>query len=75
MGPKPLMTPLVAVLVGGLGLLLEIITILPPIDRATETNATLHYTQHGLVFLGGLLMGLALRDLIVTGRGVASGVE
>ena len=69
------MTPLVAVLVGGLGLLLEIVTILPPIDEATETNATLHYTQHGLVFLGGLLMGLALRDLIVTGRGVAARPE
>ncbi len=69
------MSPRTAVLVGALGLLLEIVTILPPVDEATETNATLHYTQHGLVFLGGLLMGLALRDLVVTGRGSAAGVE
>lgn len=73
--PKPLMTPLVAVLVGGLGLLLEIVTILPPIDDAVESNSTLHYTQHGLVFLGGLLMGLALRDLFVAGRGPAVRAE
>jgi len=71
MYPKPLMSPRVAVLVGALALLIEIVTILPPIDEATETNATLHYTQHGFVFLGGLLMGLALRDLIVTGRSAA----
>ncbi len=69
------MSPRTAVLVGALGLLLEIVTILPPVDEATETNATLHYSQHGLVFLGGLLMGLALRDLIVTGRGSAAGAE
>jgi hypothetical protein len=50
------------------GLAVEVIAILPPIQNATETNATLHYTQHGVLFLGGLMMGVALRDLLVSGR-------
>jgi hypothetical protein len=60
--------PRTAVLVGGLGLLLEVLAILPPIDRATATNPTLHYSQHGILFIGGLLMGIALRDLMVAVR-------
>ena len=62
------MEPRTAVLVGGLGLLLEVLAILPPIDRATATNPTLHYSQHGILFIGGLLMGIALRDLMVAVR-------
>jgi hypothetical protein len=65
---RTLLAPRTAVLLGGLGLLLEVLAILPPIDRATETNATLHYSQHGLIFLGGLLMGIAIRDLMAAGR-------
>jgi hypothetical protein len=65
---RTLLEPRTAVLVGGLGLLLEVLAILPPIDRATATNATLHYSQHGVLFLGGLLMGIALRDLMVAVR-------
>ena len=26
----------------------------------------MHFTQHGLIFLGGILMGWALRDLRLT---------
>ena len=63
-----LLKPRTAVLLGGLGLFLEVAAILPPIDAATETNATLHFSQHGILFTGGLLMGVALRDLLVTGR-------
>ena len=63
-----LLSPRTAVLVGALALLLEVLAIIPPIDDATATNATLHYTQHGVLFLGGLLMGVALRDLLVAGR-------
>ena len=63
-----LLTPRNAVLLGALGLLLEVLAILPPIDDATATNATLHYTQHGVLFLGGLMMGVALRDLLIAGR-------
>jgi hypothetical protein len=63
-----LLTPRTAVLVGALALLLEVLAIIPPIDDATATNATLHYTQHGVLFIGGLLMGVAIRDLLVAGR-------
>ena len=63
-----LLTPRTAVLVGALALLLEVLAIIPPIDDATDTNATLHYTQHGVLFIGGLLMGVAIRDLLVAGR-------
>jgi hypothetical protein len=65
---QTLLKPRTAVLIGGLGLLLEILAILPPIDDATDTNPTLHYSQHGVLFLGGLLMGIALRDLLASGR-------
>jgi hypothetical protein len=63
-----LLTPRTAVLVGALALLLEVLAIIPPIDDATATNPTLHYTQHGVLFIGGLLMGVAIRDLLVAGR-------
>ena len=65
---RPLLEPRKAVLLGAFALLLEIAAILPPIDDATDTNATLHYTQHGVLFTGGLMMGIALRDLLVRGR-------
>ena len=65
---RTLLAPRTAVLLGGLGLLLEVLAILPPIDRATATNSTLHYSQHGVLFIGGLLMGIALRDLMVAVR-------
>ncbi len=62
-----LLKPRTAVLLGGIGLLLEVVAILPPVESATDANATLHYTQHGVLFSGGLLMGIALRDLLATG--------
>jgi hypothetical protein len=65
---RTLLGPRAAVLLGALAVLIEIVAILPPIDHATETYPTLHYTQHGVLFLGGLLMGVALRDLLVAGR-------
>ena len=65
---RTLLKPRTAVLLGALALLLEILAILPPIDDATESNATLHYSQHGVLFIGGLLMGVALRDLLASGR-------
>jgi hypothetical protein len=37
-----LLTPRNAVLLGALGLLLEVLAIIPPIDDATATNPTLH---------------------------------
>jgi hypothetical protein len=41
---------------------LEMLSILPGIDRLADTNPTIHFTQHGVIFLGGIVMGIALRD-------------
>ncbi len=35
-------------------------------DSAASGNSTVHFTQHGLIFVGGLIMGWALRDLRLT---------
>jgi hypothetical protein len=58
-----------AMALGALAFVGDVATLLPPFDRAIDENATLHDTQHGLVFLTGALMGVALRDLILRGRG------
>jgi hypothetical protein len=65
---QSLLKPRTAVLLGGIGLFLEVAAILPPIDDATATNPTLHFSQHGVLFSGGLLMGIAIRDLLAAGR-------
>jgi hypothetical protein len=59
----PLMPPRSALLVGVLALLLEVSLITPWVDDAADGNSTVHFTQHGLIFIGGLIMGWALRDL------------
>jgi hypothetical protein len=64
----PLLSPRAAVALGALGLVLQVLALLPFVDDNVDTNSTLHYTQHGIIFLGGLLMGIALRDLFVAGR-------
>jgi peptidoglycan/LPS O-acetylase OafA/YrhL len=61
--------PWTAVGVGAVALLADIGLVLPLLDEAVETNETLHFTQHGLVFLAGALMGAALRDLVLRGHG------
>jgi len=45
---------------------LEVLLLTPWVDHLTESNATVHFTQHGLIFVGGILMGWALRDLRLT---------
>jgi hypothetical protein len=62
----PLLTPRQAVLVGALGMVLELLLITPWVDDLADRNATVHFTQHGFIFLGGLVMGWALRDLRLT---------
>ena len=62
----PLLSPRGAVALGALGLALQVLALLPFFDDNVDSNPTLHYTQHGVIFLGGLLMGVALRD---PGRG------
>ena len=42
--------------------LLEIVLILPFVDHLADAHPTIHFTQHGLIFLGGVLMGISLRD-------------
>jgi hypothetical protein len=59
----PLMPPRSALLVGVFALLLEISLITPWVDDAADSNSTVHFTQHGFIFIGGLIMGWALRDL------------
>jgi hypothetical protein len=57
------MSPRSALLAGVVALLLEVALITPWVDDAADSNSTVHFTQHGLIFLGGLVMGWALRDL------------
>jgi hypothetical protein len=59
----PLMAPRSALLMGVFALLLEVALISPWVDDAADSNSTVHFTQHGLIFIGGLIMGWALRDL------------
>jgi hypothetical protein len=57
------MSPRSALALGTCGFALEVLLLTPWVDDLTESNATVHFTQHGLIFLGGILMGWALRDL------------
>jgi cytochrome c oxidase assembly factor CtaG len=59
----PLMSPRSALLLGVVALVLEVALITPWVDDAADSNSTVHFTQHGLIFVGGILMGWALRDL------------
>ena len=59
----PIMAPRAALALGCVGFALEVLAILPFVDRASDENATMHFTQHGMIFLGGILLGWALRDL------------
>ena len=57
------MSPRGALVLGVLALVLEVLLITPWVDDAADSNSTVHFSQHGLIFLGGILMGWALRDL------------
>ena len=43
--------------------LLEVALILPFMDHWADAHPMIHFTQHGFIFAGGVLMGLALRDV------------
>jgi hypothetical protein len=47
--------------------LLEVVLVMPFVDQLAA-NPTIHFTQHGFIFAGGVLMGLALRDVQRTSR-------
>ena len=57
-----------ALVLGGIGLLCQVVALLPPVDNVVETNAAIHYLQHGIIFAGGVCMGIALRDLLMMSR-------
>lgn len=61
--------PYVALAMGVVALVLDVASLLPPLDTAIDENAALHTAQHGLIFLAGLLVGWAIRDVIAYGRG------
>ena len=65
MATGPLLSPRIAIALGALGLVLQLVALSPPFTDNVDENQTLHYTQHGIVVLGGILMGVALRDLLV----------
>ena len=50
-------------ILASLALLLEVLLIMPWVDDLADGNPTVHFTQHGLIFIGGVLMGWALREL------------
>lgn len=43
--------------------LLELFLVMPFVDHYADAHPTVHFTQHGFLFLGGVLMGWALRDV------------
>jgi hypothetical protein len=42
---------------------LEIVLLMPFVDHLADSNNTIHFTQHGFIFAGGVLLGLAIRDV------------
>ena len=43
--------------------LLEVTLLMPFVDHLADSNNTIHFTQHGFIFGGGVLLGLAIRDV------------
>jgi hypothetical protein len=43
--------------------LLEVTLLMPFVDHLADSNQTIHFTQHGFIFAGGVLLGLAIRDV------------
>ena len=42
---------------------LEVVLLMPFVDHLADSNNTIHFTQHGFIFCGGVLLGLAIRDV------------
>ncbi len=43
--------------------LLEVVLLMPFVDHLADSNNTIHFTQHGFIFAGGVLLGMAIRDV------------
>lgn len=52
-----------ALVLATFAVVLELLLVTPWVDDAADGNQTVHFTQHGLIFLGGVLMGYAIREL------------
>jgi hypothetical protein len=65
---SPLLSSRKALTLGVVALILEMLLILPVFDDIAGSNPTAHFTQHGGIFLGGVLMGIALRDMFLASR-------
>jgi hypothetical protein len=66
--PDPRTTRRHAVRLVVIATLLELVLILPIVDHLADTHPMIHFTQHGFIFAGGVLLGLALRDVQRTSR-------
>jgi hypothetical protein len=42
---------------------LEVVLLMPFVDHLADSNNTIHFTQHGFIFAGGVLLGMAIRDV------------
>ena len=41
----------------------QLTLLMPFVDHLADSNNTIHFTQHGFIFGGGVLLGLAIRDV------------
>jgi hypothetical protein len=48
--------------------LLEVTLLMPFVDHLADSHPTIHFTQHGFIFAGGVLLGMAIRDVQRTAR-------
>ena len=46
-----------------LAIVLEIVLLMPFVDHLADSNNTIHFTQHGFIFAGGVMLGMAIRDV------------
>ena len=65
---QSLLTPRASLALGCAAVVLELLLITPWWDDLAERNELAHVGQHGLIFGGGILLGIALRDLFVLSR-------
>ena len=48
---------------GAFTVVLEVVLLMPFVDHLADSNNTIHFTQHGFIFGGGVLLGMAIRDV------------
>ena len=52
-----------AFLLVAFAVVLEVVLLMPFVDHLADANQTVHFTQHGFIFAGGVLLCMALRDV------------